>query len=166
MPIYEFYCPDCHKVYRFLSRKVGTERRPSCPRCARPELERQVSLFAVARGSEKGGEGEASGQQVDDRKLAQTIRTLEKEAEGTEEDPRAAARLMRKLYEATGFRAGPNLEEAMERLENGEEPEAIEQELGDALEEEDPFAAQPSKDAPASRLRTEPPSVDENLYDL
>ena len=35
MPIYEFYCRDCHRVYSFLSRSVAPDRRPPCPKCGR-----------------------------------------------------------------------------------------------------------------------------------
>jgi putative FmdB family regulatory protein len=49
VPIYEFYCVDCHTVFNFLSRTVNTTKRPACPRCGRPELERRVSRFAVSR---------------------------------------------------------------------------------------------------------------------
>jgi len=45
MPIYEFYCVDCHTVFNFFSRRIDTEKRPSCPRCGRPGLERRLQQF-------------------------------------------------------------------------------------------------------------------------
>src|SRR5512145_1150123 len=56
MPVYEFYCAECHTIFNFLSRRVNTEKRPDCPRCGRPELERQVSSFAVSKGRPEAGE--------------------------------------------------------------------------------------------------------------
>ncbi len=53
MPVYEFYCPDCHAIFNFFSRRVDTETQPACPRCGRPELGRQASLFAISRGGER-----------------------------------------------------------------------------------------------------------------
>ena len=50
MPIYEFYCSDCHTVFNFLARKTADRRRPDCPRCRRPKLERRASTFAVSSG--------------------------------------------------------------------------------------------------------------------
>jgi len=50
-----------------------------------------------------------------------------------ENDPRQMARVMRKLSEATGMNLGQGFEEAMARLESGEDPEKIEAEMGDAL---------------------------------
>jgi len=50
MPVYEFYCPDCHMMFKFFSRRVNTETLPACPKCGRPELSRQLSMFAISRG--------------------------------------------------------------------------------------------------------------------
>ena len=50
MPIYEFYCADCHAVFSFLARKPDTEKRPKCPRCGRPNLHLKVSRFAISKG--------------------------------------------------------------------------------------------------------------------
>ncbi len=50
MPVYEFYCADCHTVYNFFSQSVNTAKRPTCPKCGRPELERRASLFAISKG--------------------------------------------------------------------------------------------------------------------
>ncbi|MCP4369614.1 MAG: hypothetical protein GY797_16110 [Deltaproteobacteria bacterium] len=38
MPIYEFYCADCHTIYNFFSLKINTETVPKCPRCENPDL--------------------------------------------------------------------------------------------------------------------------------
>jgi putative FmdB family regulatory protein len=53
MPIYEFYCESCNTIFSFFSRRIDTETVPGCPRCAAPELSRQVSMFAtIGRASE------------------------------------------------------------------------------------------------------------------
>jgi len=49
MPVYEFYCPDCHTIFNFFSRRVDTETRPTCPACSRPDLERQAFPFAISK---------------------------------------------------------------------------------------------------------------------
>ena len=61
MPIYEFYCADCHTIYSFFSRRVNTEKIPACPdsRCGRTALARQVSLFSVSKGRADQGEDDA-----------------------------------------------------------------------------------------------------------
>jgi putative FmdB family regulatory protein len=50
VPIYEFYCSDCHTVFNFFAKRVNTEKRPACPRCGRAKLERKLSRFAVSKG--------------------------------------------------------------------------------------------------------------------
>jgi len=47
---------------------------------------------------------------------------------------------MRKLTDMTGLNLGDGMEEALSRMERGEDPEAIESEMGDTLEGEDPFS--------------------------
>jgi putative FmdB family regulatory protein len=173
MPIYEFYCEDCHTVFNFWSSRVNTSTIPGCPRCARAALERRVSLFAVAKKRDRPGAGEDEDDlpgdfDLDDEKMERALGSLAGELENLdEEDPRQAAQLMRRLYETTGLRLGPGMEEAIRRMESGEDPEQIEEQLGDALEEEDPFAFRKgSAGLKDLRRRMLPPKIDETLYDL
>ena len=55
MPIYEFYCKDCHMIFNFFSSTINTKKKPSCPKCSRAGLERKVSMFAVTGRAEEGG---------------------------------------------------------------------------------------------------------------
>ena len=93
---------------------------------------------------------------------------LGREAEGLDEDdPRQAARLMRAVYERTGMPLTGQMEEAMRRMEAGEDPDAIEAEMGDLLDEDGAPDGGGSGGRPrrlAQQLR--PPTVDETLYDL
>jgi len=82
-----------------------------------------------------------------------------------EEDPRQAANLMRKLSDMTGLKLGPSMDEALERMEKGEDPEQVEAEMGDILEGEDPFILPGAKTGSAKAKRPEP-TRDETLYDL
>ena len=62
--------------------------------------------------------------------------SLSGEMEGMDEnDPRAMARFMRKLSDATGMNLGP-MEEAIRRLESGADPEQLEAEMGDLFDDE------------------------------
>ncbi|MDW7710565.1 MAG: FmdB family zinc ribbon protein [Deferrisomatales bacterium] len=170
MPVYEFYCPDCHAIFNFLSRRVNTDKRPACPACRRPDLERQVSLFAISRGRKESEEGGLPD--LDEARMEQAMEALAAEADGLDEDdPRQAARMMRKLYGAMGMDLGPGMEEAIRRMEAGEDPDAVEEELGDLLEQEDPFSEAGSGKAPKGRLkgfrrRYLRPRVDDTLYEL
>jgi putative FmdB family regulatory protein len=167
MPIFEFYCRDCHTVFSFLARGAGGARRPACPRCGRAELPRRPSSFAISKGrkeAESGAEDEFPD--LDESKLERAMASMAGELENLDEDdPKQAARLARRLYEAAGIPVGGGLEEAIRRMEAGEDPEAIEAEMGDALDA-DPFAAPPEKRLARLRRRVLPPAVDTTLYEL
>ena len=166
MPIYEFYCDDCHTIFNFFSRRVNTEKIPGCPKCSRPQLQRQVSLFSLSKGREEGTEDDVLGN-IDESKLEKAMMSLASEMEGIDEDdPRQAAGMIRKLFDSTGMKLGDGMEEAIRRMEAGEEPDKIEEEMGDLLEDEDPFAGKPKAVFSDLRRKYLPPQVDETLYDL
>jgi len=82
-----------------------------------------------------------------------------------ENDPKQAANLMRKLTEMTGLNLSPRMEEALRRMEAGEDPDQIEQEMGDLLEdEEEPFTFKDKGVVPTKKIS--PPKVDDKLYFL
>ena len=141
MPIYEFYCKNCHTIYNFLSRTVNTQKIPNCPHCQDVKLQRKISLFAtISKRKDADGTTETDMPPIDETKMEKAMAMLANEAEQlNEDDPRQAAMLMRKLSDATGLTMGPAMEEALHRMEQGEDPEKIEEELGDLLEGEDPF---------------------------
>jgi putative FmdB family regulatory protein len=162
MPVYEFYCDDCHTIFNFLSRRVNTEKRPACPRCEKPELERRVSSFAVSSGRrEEPVEGMPD---LDEGKLEKAIMGLAGEMEGVDEnDPRQMARFMRRFTDATGMKLGSGMEEAIRRLATGEDPDKIESEMGDLVDAENPFTF-----AGIRRMsrKITPPAHDDTLYIL
>ena len=167
MPIYEFYCTDCHTIFNFLSKRPDTTKRPACPRCGRPDLDREISRFAISKGRAESGEGNDPLDGVDEAKMERVFAELASESEGmNEDDPRQAARLMRKLYESTGMRMGAGMEEAMRRMEAGEDPDTIEDDMGDLLDSEESVFGEgrPRLGRLPEELR--PPNVDDTLYDL
>jgi hypothetical protein len=109
-------------------------------------------------------EGDLPGR--DDPQMEQAMESLMRESEGLDEnDPRQLARMLRKLHQTAGMPLDGKTEEAIRRMEGGESPEKIEEELGDLFGEGD---LEPEE--PAGRLRRlgrkMPPKVDETLYDL
>lgn len=165
MPIYEFYCETCHMVFNFYSGSVNTDKRPRCPRCREATLDRRMSVFATLkrRGEEDGEDTEMPD--LDETKLEQAMGVLAREAEQMdEEDPRQAAQLMRKLTDMTGMELGPGFQEALGRMEAGEDPEQVEAEMGDLLEAESPFEVKKKSSRILRRML--PPRVDDTLYDL
>jgi hypothetical protein len=124
-----------------------------------------MSIFSVSKGHRD--EVDDTIGDIDEQKLEKALTSLAGEMEGVDEDdPRQAARLMRKLFETTGLNLGSGMEEAINRMEAGEDPEKIEDEMGDILEQEDPFAMASQQGLKTLRRRYLPPSVDETLYDL
>ena len=141
MPIYEFYCPDCHTVYNFLAKSIQVTRKPKCPRCGKPDLERQVSRFAISKGRAENQDSAEDIPDIDEDRMEQTMSQLASEMEGVnEDDPRQMARMMRKLFNSTGMQLNDGMEEAIRRMEAGEDPDKVEDEMGDVLEGADPFS--------------------------
>ncbi len=164
MPIYEFYCDHCNTIFNFFSKTVNTRKKPNCPRCKTRILSRQMSAFAFTGRAKEDGEDE--DMPFDEHKMEKAMQMLAGEADKiNEDDPRQAANLMRKLSDMTGLELGDSMNEALKRMEAGEDPDAIEAEMGDLLETEDPFSL-PEKKAGASKAKRPAPVRDEKLYDL
>jgi putative FmdB family regulatory protein len=164
MPIYEFYCSDCHRIFNFFSSRVNTEKQPDCPKCGRGGLERQVSMFAISKGRKEADADPMPD--LDDAKMEAAMEALAGEAEGIdEENPRQVANLMRKLYAATGMKLGAGMEEAIRRMEAGEDPDAIEEQMGDLLEGEEELTAG-AAGLKGFRRKFLPPAHDDTLYEL
>jgi putative FmdB family regulatory protein len=163
MPIYEFYCGKCNTIYNFFSKSVNTTKIPMCPGCKTCKLSRQVSVFAVTGRAKEGSD--ADDLSFDESKMEKAIQMLGREAENiNEEDPKQAAALMRKLSDAAGLKLGSGMDEAIRRLEKGEDPDNIESEMGDLLEQEDPFTLSGRKGGGMTAKTA--PLKDETLYDL
>lgn len=167
MPMYEFFCEECNTIYTFFSRRIETEKIPLCPKERVHHLSRMVSRFAVTSSgkSENGGEEEGedrSNLPIDEAKMERALESLAAEAQHiNEDDPRQAADLMRKLTDMTGLKLGDKMEDALSRMEAGEDPDAIEQEMGD-IGEADLFSV---ASAHGSRQKR-PPARDETLYEM
>jgi putative FmdB family regulatory protein len=163
MPIYEFYCNRCDTIYNFFSRTINTDKTPKCPKCKTVKLKRRVSIFSALSGR-KGDEAEGDMPPLDEAKMEKAMSMLASEAGNIkEDDPRQAAQLMRKLTEATGLKMGSGMEEALARMERGEDPEKIEAEMGDLFDGEDPFLLEQKSGTGKKGTK---PKVDETLYDL
>lgn len=161
MPIYEFYCGACHTLFNFFSSRINTSAVPACPKC-RKALARQISLFSTIGRAREEDEGVPD---IDEGRLSRVMGDLAREAETVgEDDPQQMARIMRRFSEQAGMALGSGMEEALRRLEAGESPEVIEQEMGDLLENEEPFTLLAKKGR--SKSGRPAPSRDETLYEL
>ncbi|MCS7304012.1 MAG: zinc ribbon domain-containing protein [Thermoguttaceae bacterium] len=196
MPIYEFYCSRCHRIYNFFSRTIQTDKQPDCPRCGKPRLKRCMSRFAIGAGrsdrasqrsSSEGGPDQETETDwwedlppgFDEEKFERAMEELASEADGLDEDdPRQMGRLMRKVCEAAGMPIEGPMAEAIRRLESGEDPDKIEEDLGEELDQlQPPWEIGPPAKKTKGKKQTSstlrgwvrkmlPPEVDETLYDL
>jgi len=164
MPIYEFYCDDCNTLFNFFSKTVNTTKKPKCPKCKTKTLSKQMSKVAFTGRAKE--DGDMDDLPFDESQMEQAMHMLAREADKiNEDDPKQAANLMRKLSDMTGMKLGDGMDEALRRMEKGEDPEQVEAELGDILEEEDPFSLSGKKGTRIQTNRKEP-FMDETLYDL
>jgi len=82
---------------------------------------------------------------------------------GDNEDPRQAAELMRKFSDLSGLRFNGDIEEALERMAQGEDPDAVGEDLDSMMEAgSDPFVA----DGHGKRVRRVTAFRDPKLHDL
>lgn len=164
MPIYEFYCPDNHRLYQFLARSPAQrERVPLCPDNPAFRMEKQVSRFAVL-GRAKAEEGDPFAG-LDETGMEAVMEDLAEEMDGLDEDnpdPRRLGHCLRRLTEVMGDKAPPLLREAVRRLEAGEDPEKLEAELGGEAGGDDLLLA----DVRRLVRQARGPERDPKLYDL
>ena len=140
MPIYEFACPKCRKIFSFLSKRVNPDRLPVCPKCGNKKLSKEVSRFVMTRGlKESSAKTETeSGEpmpDVDDPRVERAMMEMERDMEHLDENnPRHMAHMMRKMKDIMPPGSVPKeLDVAIKRLEAGEDPEKIEDDMGDVL---------------------------------
>lgn len=108
MPIYEYRCGACQRRVSVLFRGFSSVSEASCPRCGSQDLTRLISRVTFHRSA--GSTEDDFGGALDDF---------------DERDPRAMARSMRAMSDETGEPLDPEMEEALGRLEAGEDPETV-----------------------------------------
>jgi putative FmdB family regulatory protein len=141
MPIYEYACPKCRVIFNFLSKRVNPEGSPVCPKCGNKKLNKQVSRFAMSRGLKEPSaksaaeEGGPPMPDFDDPRVERAMMEMERDMEHLDENnPRHMAHMMRKMKDLMPPGTVPKeLDVAIKRLESGEDPEKIEQDMGDVL---------------------------------
>ena len=141
MPIYEFACPKCRRIFSFLSKRMNPDRLPACPKCGNKKLSKQVSRFAMSKGlKEPAAKTGAAGAEppmpdFDDPRTARAMAEMERDMEHLDENnPRHMAHMMKKMKDLMPPGSMPKeMDIAIKRLEAGEDPEQIEADLGDVL---------------------------------
>lgn len=141
MPIYEFACPKCRRIFSFLSKRLNPDRQPVCPKCGNSNLVKQLSSFAMLKGTPEpaapgpqGDDGEPMPD-VDEARVERAMSELERDMDHLDENnPRHVAHLMKKMKDIMPEGVVPKeLDVAIRRLEKGEDPEKVEADMGDVL---------------------------------
>ena len=142
MPIYEFACPKCRVVFNFLSKRLQPEGLPNCPKCGNRKMEKQMSRFAMRRGLKEPAPqtGDESGEpmpDMDDPRVMRAMSEIERDMEHMDENnPRHLAQMMKKMKDVMPPGTIPKeMDIAIKRLEAGEDPEKIEEDMGDLFGE-------------------------------
>ncbi|MBP7275894.1 MAG: zinc ribbon domain-containing protein [Kiritimatiellae bacterium] len=152
MPIYEYACVKCGRTSSFLVRNTAAHETPACPHCKSKRMKRALSRFSAVATRKSGGRsaapaddtaagsgtegppmpgGGAEGPMPDMAEMESMMSGMD------ENDPRSMGRMMRKLSEQTGEPLDGEMEEVVRRLESGEDPEKIEEQMGDVMGEGD-----------------------------
>lgn len=141
MPIYEFACPKCRVIFNFLSKKVNPSRSPNCPKCGNKRMSKQVSRFASPKGlpepaaAPAGDSDEPPLPELDEGRMNHAMAELERDMDHLDENnPRHMAHMMKKMKDLMPPGTMPKeMDIAIKRLEQGEDPEKIEEDMGDVL---------------------------------
>ncbi len=158
MPIYEFFCPGNRRIYSFFAHSMRfAEKVPRCPDNPRWKMEKMISGFAITGRAQKKA-ADAPGDDFDDAKMDAAMGEMEREfghvAESDNPDPRALAKMMRRMGEISGQKMPAQMDEVIARLEKGEDPDKLEAEYGDVFEAMDAENGPDSAGAGDEKSRT------------
>lgn len=179
MPIYEYYCPQNHTIYQFYAKTLAQGKlTPKCPDNPRYSMTKMVSNFAITSGGkaeEPSADASATGEEADDPRMEAAMQAMESEFSHIDEnDPKAMARMMRRMAELTGEKIDGEMEEVVRKLEEGADPDSLDEQMGAGDDPDDPYGETPAADESPEEKRerrhrwkalTRPPRRDPQLYD-
>lgn len=136
MPIYEYDCGGCkRRVSLFFPSFSAVESRTAagenrCPRCGSADLTRRMSRVRTLRSTGSS----ASAGAIDDDDMPGEMEGLGGLEGLDENDPRAVARWARQMKETMGedMDMGPEFDRALARIEAGEDPERVMEDMDPA----------------------------------
>ena len=105
MPIYEYYCPNCHGHFQKLVMGFRDPEGLACPRCGAAEVNRAISRFATVRSEEA---------RIDALSDSAMFNGLD------ENDPRSIARWAKKLGSQLGEDAGEDWDQMVDEMMDDE----------------------------------------------
>jgi putative FmdB family regulatory protein len=141
MPIYEYRCPDCKRrvsvFFRTMSAAESGASTAACPQCGEQHLQRLVSKVAYIRAGNLGDSSNLGGattvEDLDDENAYGSYDNSEGFSEMLngvdEDDPRSVAAWARQMQRQTGEDLGPEFNTALTRIEAGEDPDKVMDEI-------------------------------------
>lgn len=180
---------DNHTIYQFYAKTFAQGQSvPKCPENSSFRMQKIVSSFAINRGGRKGEQeptdpalGAAAADPAEDARMEAAMGAMEKEfASVDENDPRAMARMMRRMADLTGEKIDGEMEEVVRKLEEGADPDTLEDQLGGGAGDDagggmdDPMGEgggmpganpEPKEKKHRFRIRRAQPRRDPTLYD-
>ncbi len=151
MPIYEFMSQNTGKIYSFFAHSPSyAEKIPFCPDGKKYKMEKVMSGFSITGQKEEvpeipaGSSGDDPNDPfagMDPGQAEKIMKDLEGAMGGMDEDnpdPKQMGQLMRKMCEMTGETMDEPMEEVVRKLEEGADPDELEDRMGDFLGEEQP----------------------------
>lgn len=117
MPTYDYRCQDCRKRSSIRQSYDDYGRQPvTCPHCGSANLKRLIGRVRLLRSEDSRLDSLADPSEWGDI---------------DENDPRSMARAMRRMGQEMGEDLPTEFDEVVDRLESGEDPEAIEKSMPD-----------------------------------
>lgn len=181
MPIYEYYSPDTNRIYSFFAKTLAQGRQtPKCPDNPKARMVKLISGFSIGgRAKDEPATAPSASDAAEDARMEAAMKEMEGSMASIDEnDPRALARMMRRMSELAGERLDEPMEEAVRKLEEGADPDALEEEMGGLFGDDSGEPGAPGHDAPADakkgepregrakfKVRRPPPTRDPKLYD-
>ena len=116
MPRYDYRCKDCRKTFDVFMTYAEYGQKPVvCSHCKSTNVVRRINKVRIAKSDASRMEAMA-----DPNLLA-----------GVDEDPRALGKMMRGMKDQVGEEMAPEFDEVVGRLEAGQTPEQIENDMPD-----------------------------------
>jgi putative FmdB family regulatory protein len=106
MPIYEYRCQACGKRSSVFVRSMSTAVKAACEHCGSRRMSRLISRVVVPR----------SKSSLDDFNESML-------ADVDENDPRSMARFARRMRDEMGEDLGPDFDDAIAQMEDGQIPD-------------------------------------------
>jgi len=117
MPTYDFICNNCQKRFEvFMTFNEYGKKAVHCAYCQSDNIRRRMTKVRIAKSEESRMES-----------MADDFSGMD----GIEDDPKALARMMKKMGSEMGEEMPSEFNDVVDRLEAGQSPEEIESALPD-----------------------------------